>query len=193
MLQIKKEKEDALRAKFEEASQEEIKLAPEINKKSKAMSRSVNDMFSWNDARKAKLEARIIETQQEESAAITGRPVVTKYAQKLRSSDGVSSSSTGAVPIEERLLDYEERKKLKLQQMIEQKQSEMKRQASTSFLAPHSASVQRSGDVADRLYNLASVQQRERQELTTMAHAHYAFDESTGQRLFQVFRSALLV
>ena len=71
-------------------------------------------------------------------------------------------------------------------QMMDEKESEVKRQASTSYVAPHSASLQRSGDVADRLYHLASVQQKERIERTEVANNLYAYDSTTGEKLFQV-------
>jgi hypothetical protein len=70
--------------------------------------------------------------------------------------------------------------------MMDEKESEVKRQASTSYVAPHSASLQRSGDVADRLYHLASVQQKERLERTEVANNLYAYDSTTGEKLFQV-------
>lgn len=86
-------------------------------------------------------------------------------------------------------------------QMMDEKESEVKRQASASYVAPHSASLQRSGDVADRLYQLASVQQKERLERTEVANNLYAYDSNTGEKLFQViclyilyyFSNALLV
>ena len=59
-----------------------------------------------------------LQARQEESAAVTGCPVVTKLAQKLRDVDiGNSMSLTHPRNVEDRLLDYEERKKTKLKQV----------------------------------------------------------------------------
>jgi len=190
MMQMRKEKEDAMRKKIDEDALRDLRPTPSINKKSQSLNRSVNDMFEWEQSRKDKLERRVFEIQQEEDAAITGIPVVTKtadrIARKLRESNSTSGEQFSGNVVEVRLLQYDEKKKLKLQRMIEHQSNEIKRKASTSHIAPHSASLPRSGDVADRLYNIASVQQREREELVEAASLRPSYDESTGQRLFQV-------
>lgn len=85
------------------------------------------------------------------------------------------------------------KRKAKLSQMIEQKAKDVKRLASTSFVAPHSANIPRSGDVVDRLYNLAATQSRHKDELIALANSKGTYDESSGQKLFQVIAIIFLL
>ena len=87
--------------------------------------------------------------------------------------------------VEDRLLYYEEKKQKKLKEAIDKQMFETKQQANTSFVAPHSQGVNRPGDVSDRLYHLASAQQRDRSNLIELSN-NQTHDELTGQRLFQV-------
>lgn len=60
----------------------------------------------------------VLQARQEENATVTGCPVVTKFAQKLRDIDSGNNMSLGHPRnVEDRLLDYEERKKTKLKQV----------------------------------------------------------------------------
>jgi hypothetical protein len=85
MLQLKKEKTDAIRFKLEEQAVQNLQSTPAINKKSKSINRTVDDMLAWEAERKAKLEVLALEAKLQEDAAITGRPVVTAMSRRIPS------------------------------------------------------------------------------------------------------------
>ena len=99
-IQARKEREDSYREYLERKSLEEIKSKPVTTNKSKLLQRDVNDMLSWEENRKAKIAQRQQEASQEISAQNTGRPKLTKVAEKL-------AQNHQQLPVEERLLDYE--------------------------------------------------------------------------------------
>lgn len=150
MLAHKREKQEALRYQLQQRELEGLRSGPEINQRSKQLNRKVDDIFAWEDKRKAKLEMLAAQVRMEEDSQITGRPHL--YAPMISSGASVCSSfnsviSTGSgsegLSVEERLLAYEEKRKLKLQQTIAHEQNEA-RKAATPTLAPHSANLNRS-------------------------------------------------
>ena len=107
----KRDKQEALRMQLLQREEEELRN-PEINKRSKQLNRNVEDMFAWEEQRKARMEALAAQQRAAENAQITGKP--TLYAS---SNASVSShNSADGLPVEARLLAYEEKRKLKLQQ-----------------------------------------------------------------------------
>ena len=99
-IQARKEREDSYREYLDRKRLQEVKSKPEITSKSKNLQRDVHDMFSWEESRKIKLAQRQQEVSEEILAQNTGRPKVTKVAQKL-------AQNQQHLPVEERLLDYE--------------------------------------------------------------------------------------
>jgi hypothetical protein len=135
--------------------------------------RTVDDMIQWEAMRKAKIEAKRLELEQEKDKAMVGKPMlVTKST-----NNGLDNRK-----VQDRLLEYEEKRKIKIQQIISQQDIEMKRN-STPQLDVHSKSIKRDGNVVDRLYNLAVKQINGNDNDNNQVTQH---DYLTGQRLFQV-------
>lgn len=197
MMMAKKEREEAMRLKLEQQKLQGIQSVPTINKKSKSLSRNVDDMLAWEQKRKQKLAMKQMELEALELESLTGKPMVTKTAERLarqwqEQDDGISDTTsvvsgvTGISAytnrthsVQDRLLYYDEQRKAKLQRLKEE-QAVAIRAAANPKVAPHSANLQRPGDVADRLYNLAHQKQEENVYVSNVQHDEH------GNRLFQV-------
>ena len=143
MLASKKEREEALRLELQQREESELRAGPEINKRSKQMNRNVDDMFTWEEKRKQKMELLAQQRRAEEASQNTGKPIL--YSHKSSSNASVCTTGSGdssSIPVEERLLAYEEKRRLKLQQTIAQEKSDA-RKASIPTIAPHSMNLNR--------------------------------------------------
>jgi uncharacterized protein YdaT len=217
MLQSKQTKVDKLNQQKLEDELKACKPQPEINKKSKMMNRSVNDMLEWDEKRKQKIQEKADALGKSKNSELTGRPIITKKAEDLArrwkeedesqnwDNDGVSTSftaTTSGKSVQERLYEYNERKKMKQQYLIEQENLRARREARPQ-LAPHSAKYIRRDDrgsdiqsqngsansvsVSDRLYALAQLQNRTNRGNDALTNGKLtSHDEETGQRLFEV-------
>lgn len=97
------------------------------------------------------------------------------------------STSVASRPVEDRLLEYEERKRLKLQRAVEQKNRSIK--AAAAPMITHYAdavSVGREGDVVDRLYYGRGEAGGAAGGGGVGPSRAMQHDELTGQKLFQV-------
>jgi len=175
----KRDKQEALRMQLLQREEEELRN-PEINKRSKQLNRNVEDMFAWEEQRKAKMEALAAQQRAAENAQITGKP--TLYAS---SNASVSShNSADGMPVEARLLAYEEKRKLKLQQTIAHEKNEARRSAIPT-IAPHSAQlVQRRVAAAARGEEVPQSSNRSR--VAAADAPGILKDNATGQLFFQV-------
>jgi hypothetical protein len=180
MLAQKKEREEALRSEMMRREEQEMRSVPEINKRSKQMNRKVDDMFTWEQQRKERAAALAEQQRAEEARQNPGRP--TLYANHVSSSASVSSGGSNATPssqpVEERLLAFEEKRRLKLQQTRAQEVNEA-RKAATPTISAHSANLARR-----RLS--AGYEPSPRVALTPSDLTGILRDGSTGQVLFQV-------
>jgi len=101
-------------------------------------------MFEWDRARKAKIDALAEQAKATEDARNTGRPTIPK---RLAGSASATNSdpliaATSSMPVEDRLLAYEERRLMKIASLKEQQLLEA-RKAATPKLAPRSMNLQR--------------------------------------------------
>ena len=101
LLRQKREKEEALRREKELKERSEVTAQPEITKRSQHLHRSVDDMLSWEEARRAKIEAKQLELEQQRQSEVSATPVtVTSKAvtekllknRKNKTGDGVPVS-----------------------------------------------------------------------------------------------------
>lgn len=175
----KRDKQEALRMQLLQREEEELRN-PEINKRSKQLNRNVEDMFAWEEQRKARMEALAAQQRAAENAQITGKP--TLYAS---SNASVSShNSADGLPVEARLLAYEEKRKLKLQQTIAYEKNEARRSAIPT-IAPHSAQlVQRRAAAVAR--GEEAPQSSNRSRVAGADGPGILKDNATGQLFFQV-------
>jgi hypothetical protein len=180
MLAQKKEREEALRFEMMRREEQEMRSVPEINKRSKQMNRKVDDMFTWEQQRKERAAALAEQQRAEEARQNPGRP--TLYANHISSSASVSSGGSNAtpssLPVEERLLAFEEKRRLKLQQTRAQEVNDA-RKAATPTISAHSANLARR-----RLST--GYEPSPRVALTPSDVPGILRDGATGQLLFQV-------
>jgi len=194
MLAVKREKQENLRQQLLQREEEELR-DPEINKRSKQLNRNVDDIFAWEEQRKARVEALAAQQRAAEAAQNTGRPIL--YASSGASVSSHNSSDSAAhLPVEARLLAYEEKRKLKLQQTIAQEKNEARRAANPT-IAPHSSNlVQRRVAAAARGEEAPQLSNR---RIAVGDTPGILKDNVTGQTFFQVsygllcFSRALLV
>jgi hypothetical protein len=100
MLKQKKEKEDALRREKELKEQCEVTAQPEINKRSQHLHRSVDDMLSWEEARRAKIEAKQLELERQKQSEVSATPVtVTSKAITEKLLKNRKSKTSEGVPV----------------------------------------------------------------------------------------------
>lgn len=196
MLAQKKEKQEALRQQLEQRELEAIRSGPEINQRSKQLIRNVDDIFAWEQRRKSKMEALAAQVRAEEDARITGRPhlyvPMSGSGASVCSASSAHSADSDNQPVEARLLAYEEKRKLKLQQAIAHEKNEA-RKAATPMLAPHSANLVRRREaqqssnscVADSQTD--SVYSSYRASVASGSTQGILRDNSTGQIMFQVY------
>lgn len=120
-----------------------IMSGPTINKRSQQLHRDVNDMLEWERTRRAKIDALAEQVKAAEDAQNTGRPIIPK---RLTGCSNASSdpllATTSSMPVEDRLLAYEERRLMKIASLKEQQRLEA-RKAATPKLAPRSMKLQR--------------------------------------------------
>ena len=120
-----------------------IMSGPTINKRSQQLHRDVNDMLEWERTRRAKIDALAEQVKAAEDARNTGRPIIPK---RLTGCSNASSdtllATTSSMPVEDRLLAYEERRLMKIASLKEQQRLEA-RKAATPKLAPRSMKLQR--------------------------------------------------
>jgi hypothetical protein len=187
-VQAKQSKINSFRQSKEREQLMSIKSNPETTKRAQQLDRSVHDMIHWEEERKAKLERKKQEILNKEESEMTGRPLVTKYAEKVSkkwkdaddhiaaiSSDNqsVSVTSTSTKSVQERLWLYEEKKQLKLQKLQLEKQEALRTAATPkiSAMAQKLATKSRDFDdldtnmtsdthVSQRLYALAQLKQQ---------------------------------
>lgn len=122
-----------------------VMSGPTINKRSQQLHRDVNDMFEWDRARRAKIDALAEQVRAAEDAQNTGRPIIPKKRSTGSCPDASSDpliAATSSMPVEDRLLAYEERRLMKIASLKEQQRLEA-RQAATPKLAPRSMNLQR--------------------------------------------------
>eukprot|EP01034_Spumella_vulgaris_P021667 gene21667-27708_t len=199
MLHNKHVKEEAIRQRLEEKRQKEQQAGPTITRTGMSVQRSVGDMLAWEETRRAKLQSLAAERRKLEDAEMTGRPVLTKAAERVsqkwkdqepHGAEGVPSDApssrpqTQSKPVEERLLEYEEMRRAKLQHAVQQQEDNIRRMA-VPVVAPHSTTLERTGDVVDRLYGLATAQHHARETQEAYVTHTMQHDRETGQKLFQ--------
>jgi hypothetical protein len=73
-LKLKKEREERAKQEMIEKEQSQVTSNPTITKKSQKLNRSVDDMLSWDEARKAKIEAKQIEQQRKQESELSLAP-----------------------------------------------------------------------------------------------------------------------
>jgi hypothetical protein len=176
MLASKKEREIALRQQLSLKQQAEMRDVPQINARSRRLNRNVEDMFAWEEHRKQKMEALAQQRMTEESAQNTGRPKL--YSSSNASVVSTGSGGSGGLPVEERLLAYEEKRRLKLQATRAQEVYEAKRSAIPT-ISPHSANLARRRTSTG--YDGGSKVQLNAEDVPGIIRDH-----ATGQVLFQV-------
>jgi hypothetical protein len=133
---------------------------PVTSKKAQSMpKRSVEDMMEWEEARRQRLHRTKALLRAQAEAEVTGKPTLTKKAQEVSkkwqstqqqlssslegAEDGQSvnsSSTTGTRSVADRLWDYEERKKEKLERMQQAKDQAL-RQSAIPRIAPKSNKI----------------------------------------------------
>lgn len=75
-IRAKKEKEDELRKQQEERERNEVSGRPMITKKSQKLNRRVEDMLSWEDQRRARLEERQHAQERQQESQLTPGPAI---------------------------------------------------------------------------------------------------------------------
>jgi hypothetical protein len=176
MLASKKERETALRQQLSRQQQAEMRDAPQINARSRRLNRNVEDMFAWEEHRRQKMDALAQKRMEEESAHNTGRPKL--YPTSNASVVSTGSGGSGGLPVEERLLAYEEKRRLKLQAARAQGVHEANRSAIPT-ISPHSANLARRR--ASGGYDGGGRVQLNAEDVPGIIRDH-----ATGQMLFQV-------
>lgn len=207
MLQYKQEKIESLRREQERQERDSMKQQPTITNKSKQKQRSVEDMLQWEKERQAKLQARAQMIDEQHRTEQTGRPQVTKLANKLAQRwredeedatlgnyDAQSvATSIASKSVQERLYEYEDRKKMKLQMMIDRQNYEARMNAkpklvsrSANYVRGGQSVASEEGSVSERLYALAELRKVNPMPSMINGSKPIQHDETTGQRLFEV-------
>jgi hypothetical protein len=100
-------------------------------------------MLEWERTRRAKIDALAEQVKAAEDAQNTGRPIIPKRSTGCsNASSDPLLATTSSMPVEDRLLAYEERRLMKIANLKEQQRLEA-RKAATPKLAPRSMKLQR--------------------------------------------------
>lgn len=103
---------------------------PVTTRKAQSMQRSVEDMLQWEEERRQRLHRTKATLRAQEEAEVTGRPMLTKKAEEVSKrwregngddsqslADGQASIVSSARSVQDRLYEYEERKKEKMERL----------------------------------------------------------------------------
>jgi hypothetical protein len=193
--------------------------APKLTKMSKSIHRTVDDMLAWDVKRKQKIAQRAQAQAELQQQEYTAKPVISRKAEQLyqqaMGNDLVSYSSPGGggeqdydnnsynmnsvstqKSLVNRLMEYDEKKKWKLEQMREEERQKQRKDAipRINHYYPPSAhynygtgspETAASTDVASRLYALAQQENDQKNQFLGQGRLE-SHDEKTGQRLFEV-------
>lgn len=152
-----------------------IMLGPTINKRSQQLHRDVNDMLEWERARRAKIDALAEQVKAAEDAQNTGRPIIPKRSTGCsNASSDPLLATTSSMPVEDRLLAYEERRLMKIASLKEQQRLEA-RKAATPKLAPRSMKLQRHQQPSSTRSHLYGV---DAEDERTHCHNEASYEES---------------
>jgi hypothetical protein len=195
LLQNKKEKEESMRQFFEQKTLEQVRPTPVITAKSKQLNRNVNDMLAWDESRKAKIESLKQMHEQQLEKEMTGKPAIKRVGGTESTKLGASRTSAGqsAAPVHERLMEYEEQRRLK-QQYLQMKADQEARvnavpRISANPNVSNGSNVKNSVPVQERLYSMANKPRHFDDEGLnsgpSSASSAVYHDPQTGQRLFQ--------
>jgi hypothetical protein len=215
MIERKQSKVEAVRRLQEEEELRSLRPQPSLSKRPQGLpQRSLQDMLDWEQQRRAKVEAKTRLKEAMTQASVTGRPVITRKAQQLAtkwrregSEDSVSvaSGSTGtgtqdyrsvassSKSAQERLYDYDEVRRHRLQQ-LQELQEQAAREAAKPKIDERSARLVRRQEgqleAHERLYSYSLAAPSGCSDDPVHMAQH---DERTGQRLFEVSSAPLPV
>eukprot|EP01039_Chlorochromonas_danica_P008576 gene8576-9449_t len=116
MLKRKEQRLANLRQSREEAELRSLR-EPHLTKSGRGKQRSVRDMLTWEAKRQEKLQAMAKAREDALDSDMTGRPVITRLAQRLGGADdssSVASCSTSARSVQERLYDQHRHRRERL-------------------------------------------------------------------------------
>ena len=177
-----KHREQLLAAK--EKQEQELLLKPQINDRSKKMQRQIEDMEAWNHTKESRRDVMAQLKRLEESVECSFRPTLNKQTERIMKSKNKHSKDS-AKPVGERLIEQAEANREK-QEELRRRRDEEARQAAKPEVAPHSSNLPRSGDVADRLYNLAEQSRQKKRSMERRAKIEETYlDKETGRPLYQ--------
>lgn len=201
---------------------------PVTTRKAQSMQRSVEDMLQWEEERRQRLHRTKATLRAQEDAEVTGRPTLTKKAEEVSkrwregghgddgqslAADGQASVVSSARSVQDRLYEYDERKKEKLERIQAERDAAIRSSAiprinpmsnkilerkGGSYYGGEAASVAGTSlggesHVSERLYALAQLkQQSESAPSDAMGPGSFLaqgrltqHDPSTGQRYFE--------
>ena len=192
---LKKERAEKLKVELAAKESSEIRQRPQINDRSKKLTRDICDMQQWEQEKIAKREGRQNMKALEQDLECSFAPTLNKRTEKLTASrNRPRSASLGPrgqqnhsnIKIEDRLLQHAELYREKREIAKERKHNEDRKQA-TPQVAPHSANLPRNGDVASRLYGIAEAQRTKQAQIERRARVlvEHNIDPETGNELFR--------
>lgn len=213
MLQNKEQKIMSLKQQQLQRELSSIKN-PTLTNKSKNIQRSVDDMLNWEKERQQRLEQKKLLYDTQKDNEMTGQPTISKYAQRKSNmitdiddsgSISTTSSNRSNIPVQDRLHEFELKKRLKIQQM-QAEQIRLAKQQSIPKIAPHSSRLVRksvsfslgnndspthstSGNsTSNRLFALAQLRKQTQDfyDCQESMNRKILKDPKTGQRLFEV-------
>lgn len=202
---------------------------PVTTRKAQSMQRSVEDMLQWEEERRQRLHRTKATLRAQEDAEVTGRPMLTKKAEEVSkrwregghgddgqslAADGQASVVSSARSVQDRLYEYDERKKEKIERIQAERDAAIRSSAiprinpmsnkilerkGGSYYGGEAASVAGTSlggesHVSERLYALAQLKQQQSESMPSDAMGPGSFlaqgrltqhDPSTGQRYFE--------
>ena len=184
---IKEAKIEARKLEIQcELKRAELESHPQITKKSQNLTRTVQDMMSWDENRKKKLSDLKLKFEEEKKKEITGKPQINRNSNDICSSGRTNAS----VPFYERLLKYKEKSDKNLRDEIVKQELKARADANPVLIKPQIAhfsftdTISRSDDVANRLYKIAEVQKRKLDK--SIEEKKLKTKDTQGNTLFEV-------
>ncbi len=172
-------KREVLQNKLREDELKQVSGKPKINKQSKHLNRGLQSIMQWEKEKIEKAESTRALIQEEQEKQMQHNPKINPISERL------ARQTRKASKVEDHLLLVHEKKKMELQLKI-QEEKEKQQQSSQPLISVHSAQLQRSEPVFDRLYNVSieNEQRKRAQKEVVDQKLKNNVDPSTGKKMY---------
>jgi|MDSY01.1.fsa_nt_gb hypothetical protein len=193
---LKKERAEKLKAELAAKESNGISHRPQINGRSRKLTRDVVHMQQWEQEKVARREVLQHMQAMEQDLECSFVPTLNKRTEKLTAArskprsqslgPGNRRSGVNFVKIEDRLLQQAEMYREK-REVAKERKDHAARQQAIPQVAPHSANLPRSGDIASRLYGIAEAKRNKQLKIErrTRVLVEHNIDPETGNELFK--------